>query len=61
MKHDILERQRDLATRKNECDRLQRRYTAKLAELKEAERLRDQLQRQLSKEQQDVVKLGKFS
>lgn len=47
--------------RRNERNRVVRRLDSAESQLKEAIRLRDRLQRQLSKEQQDVIKLGKFS
>ena len=44
-----------------ERNRVKRRLDGTEAQLKEAIALRDKLHQQLTKEQQDVVKLGKFS
>lgn len=61
MRADIHERQMELTMLRNERNRVKRRLEGAEAQYKEAVRLRDRLHRQLSKEQQDVVKLGKFS
>lgn len=61
MRADIQERQMELTLRRNERNRIRRRLEGTEAQYKEAERLRDSLHRQLTKEQQDVIKLGKFS
>lgn len=61
MRTDIHERQMELTLRRNERNRIRRRLEGTEAQYKEAERLRDSLHRQLTKEQQDVIKLGKFS
>ncbi|MCG3087637.1 hypothetical protein [Sporosarcina cyprini] len=61
MRNSIQERQMELTMRRNERNRVVRRLDSAESQLKEAIRLRDRLQRQLSKEQQDVIKLGKFS
>ena len=61
MRTNIHERQMELTMLRNERNRLKRRLDGAEAQYKEAIRLRDRLHQQLSKEQQDVVKLGKFS
>lgn len=61
MKPDIRERQMELTMRRNERNRIKRRLDGTEKKLKEAIALRDRLHRQLTKEQQDVAKLGKFS
>jgi chromosome segregation ATPase len=61
MRADIHERQMELTMLRNERNRVKRRLQGAEAQYKEAVRLRDRLHQQLSKEQQDVVKLGKFS
>ncbi|MFC5601823.1 hypothetical protein [Sporosarcina koreensis] len=61
MRADIHERQMELTMLRNERNRVKRRLDGAEVQYKEAVRLRDRLHRQLSKEQQDVVKLGKFS
>ncbi|GKV55253.1 hypothetical protein NCCP2222_12000 [Sporosarcina sp. NCCP-2222] len=61
MRNSIQERQMELTMRRNERNRIIRRLDGAEVQLKEAIQLRDRLQRQLSKEQQDVIKLGKFS
>lgn len=61
MRVDIYERQMELTMLRNERNRVKRRLEGAETQYKEAVRLRDRLHRQLSKEQQDVVKLGKFS
>lgn len=61
MRNLIQERQMELTMRRNERNRVIRRLDGAEAQLKEAIQLRGRLQRQLSKEQQDVIKLGKFS
>ncbi|HEY4554469.1 MAG TPA: hypothetical protein VIG80_14855 [Bacillaceae bacterium] len=61
MGKDIHERQMELSLIRNERNRLKRRLEGAEKQLKEAEKLRDRLHRQLTKEQQDVAKLGKFS
>ncbi|MFS0575665.1 hypothetical protein AB1K83_08525 [Sporosarcina sp. 179-K 3D1 HS] len=61
MQQDIHNRQLTLTMIRNERNRVQRRLQGAEQHLKEAVRLRDQLRTQLSKEQQDVIKLGKFS
>lgn len=61
MRGDIHERQMELTMLRNERNRVKRRLEGAETQYKEAVRLRDRLHRQLSKEQQDVVKLGKFS
>ncbi|MGN7386113.1 hypothetical protein [Sporosarcina sp. SAFN-015] len=61
MRADIHERQMELTMLRNERNRVKRRLEGAEAQYKEAVQLRDRLHRQLSKEQQDVVKLGKFS
>jgi len=61
MRADIHERQMELTMLRNERNRVKRRLEGAEAQYKDAVRLRDRLHHQLSKEQQDVVKLGKFS
>ncbi|WP_203248366.1 hypothetical protein [Sporosarcina beigongshangi] len=61
MRQDIHERQMDLTMRRTAYNRIKRRLDGAEVQLKEAIVLRDELHRQLTKEQQDVVKLGKFS
>lgn len=61
MRADIHERQMELTMLRNERNRVKRRLEGAETQYKEAVQLRDRLHRQLSKEQQDVVKLGKFS
>jgi len=51
----------DLTMRRTERNRVKRRLEGTEAQLKEAIALRDKLHKKLTKEQQDVVKLGKFS
>ena len=61
MRTNIHERQMELTMLRNERNRMKRRLEGAESQYKEAVRLRDRLHKQLSKEQQDVVKLGKFS
>lgn len=61
MRQDIHERQMDLAMKRTAYNRITRRLDGAEVELKEAIALRDEFHKQLTKEQQDVVKLGKFS
>ncbi|MEK3889077.1 hypothetical protein [Bacillus sp. FSL K6-3431] len=61
MRSDIHERQMDLMMKRNERNRVKRRLDGSEAHLKEAYVLRERLHKQLTKEQQDVAKLGKFS
>lgn len=61
MRQDIHKRQMELTMIRTECNRVKRRLGGTEAQLKEAYALRDRLQKQLTKEQQDVVQLGKFS
>ena len=61
MRQDIHERQMELTMKRTERNRVKRRLDGAEQQLKEASVLRDQLQQQLTKEQLDVVKLGKFS
>ena len=61
MKQNIQERQMELTVIRTERNRVKRRLDGTEAQLKEAIALRDKLHTQLTKEQQDVVKLGKFS
>ncbi len=61
MKNDMHERQMALTMRRTERNRVKRRLDGAEAQLKEVRTLRDRLHKQLTKEQQDVVKLGKFS
>jgi len=61
MRHDINERQMDLTLKRTAYNRVTRRLDGAEVQLKETIMLRDELHTQLTKEQQDVVKLGKFS
>lgn len=61
MKNDMHERQMMLAMRRTERNRVRRRLEGAVKQLAEARQLRDHLYGKLTKEQQDVVKLGKFS
>lgn len=61
MRQDMYERQMDLTMKLTERNRVKRRLEGAENQLKEAIVLRDELHTQLTKEQQDVVKLGKFS
>ncbi|MBS4196795.1 hypothetical protein [Lederbergia citri] len=61
MRQDIYERQLELTTKRSERDRIKRRLDGAERRLHEAIAMRDRLYRQLTKEQQDIIKLGKFS
>lgn len=61
MRQDMYEQQMDLTMKRTEYNRIKRRLDGAEVQLKEAIMLRDELHTQLTKEQQDVVKLGKFS
>lgn len=61
MRTDIHERQMELTTLRNERDRVRRRLEGAEVQYKAALETRGRLEWQLSKEQQDVIKLGKFS
>ncbi len=61
MRQDMYEQQMDLTMKRTEYNRIKRRFDGAEVQLKEAIVLRDELHTQLTKEQQDVVKLGKFS
>ncbi|MBS4201863.1 hypothetical protein KHA93_19855 [Bacillus sp. FJAT-49732] len=61
MRQDIYERQMELTTKRSERDRIKRRLDGAEKRLHEAMELRDRLYRQLTKEQQDIAKLGRFS
>lgn len=61
MRRDIHERQMELTMKKNERNRVKRRLDGVVTQLQEARTKRDRLHKQLTKEQQDIVKLGKFS
>lgn len=61
MQSKLQQRQIDLTMRRTERNRIQRRLDVVESQLKEAKLVRDQLHTQLTKEQKDVVKLGKFS
>lgn len=61
MRQDIHERQMDLTMKRTAYNRITRRLDGAEVQLQEAVVLRDELHKQLTKEQQDVVKLGKFS
>ncbi|SIT87198.1 hypothetical protein [Edaphobacillus lindanitolerans] len=61
MRDEIYDRQTELRMRMTELGRIKKRYEAKEAERQEAKRERDRLQARLTKEQQDVLRLGQFS
>lgn len=61
MRETIYNKQMKLSTIRNERDRVNRRLEAAVLKLNESRKTRDQLYENLSKEQKDVVKLGKFS
>ncbi|MBO0602591.1 hypothetical protein I2483_13065 [Sporosarcina sp. E16_3] len=61
MRQEIQERQMELTMIRTERDRVTRRLGGAEVKLKEAIIQRDNLHEKLTKEQQDVVKLGKFS
>ncbi|WP_342507396.1 hypothetical protein [Sporosarcina sp. FSL K6-2383] len=61
MGQDLYERQMDLTMKRTAYNRITRRLDGAEAQLQEAIVLRDELHKQLTKEQQDVVKLGKFT
>lgn len=61
MRKEIHEKQMKLSIVRNERDRVRRRLDTAEVQLREASEIRDQLYEKLSKEQRDVVKLGKFS
>lgn len=61
MRSDIHERQVELTALRNERDRVRRRLEGAEIQYKAALETRGRLEWQLSKEQQDVIKLGKFS
>ncbi|WP_153731104.1 hypothetical protein [Sporosarcina obsidiansis] len=61
MRQDIQERQYSLQEKRTTHRRLLRRFEQTTQQLKAMQQERDRLHQQLTKEQQDVVKLGKFS
>lgn len=61
MQKDIYKKQQDLMIKTNERNRVKRRLDGAERQLQEARATRDHLHKQLTKEQQDVVKLGRFS
>lgn len=61
MERRMQERQMELTMLRNERNRIRRRLEGAETQLKEAKRNRDRLHTQLTKEQQDVLALGKFS
>lgn len=61
MRSKLHEKQMQLTKIRTERNRVQRRLSGVEEQLKEAQILRDRLHEQLTKEQKDVVKLGKFS
>ena len=61
MRGDIHKRQMELTMRRTERNRVKRRLDRAEAGLKEARMTRDRFHKQLTKEQQDVAKLGRFS
>ena len=61
MQKDIHERQMELTMKLTERNRVKRRLGGTEIQFREARSLRDLLHERLTKEQQDVVKLGRFS
>ncbi|MCM3088540.1 hypothetical protein M3557_11475 [Bhargavaea ginsengi] len=61
MREEIYDRQTELRMRMTERDRMKKRYEAKETERAEARRNHDRLKSRLTKEQQDVLRLGQFS
>lgn len=61
MRQDIHKRQMELTMLRTERNRVKRRLDGTEVQLQDARALRNRLQKQLTKEQQDVVQLGKFS
>lgn len=61
MREEIRDKQMRLSMIRNGRDRVKRRLEAAENKLQEASGIRNQLYKELLKEQQDVVKLGKFS
>ncbi|MBD7907596.1 hypothetical protein [Sporosarcina gallistercoris] len=61
MKETMQERQMALTLLKNESNRIRRRLSEAEKRLQKAITERDRLEQQLTKEQQDVMRLGKFS
>lgn len=61
MQKKLHERQMELMMKRTDRNRVKRRFDGTEAQLKEARSLRDRLHKQLTKEQLDIVKLGKFS
>ena len=61
MKENMHERQMELRMKMTERNRVKRRLDGAVEQLETARSLRDHLHKQLTKEQQDVVKLGRFS
>ncbi|MBS4219866.1 hypothetical protein KHA96_16245 [Bacillus sp. FJAT-49711] len=61
MRQDIYDRQMELTMKRTERDRIKRRLNGAEKRLDEAIDSRDRLYRRLTKEQQDIAKLGKFS
>ncbi|MCZ2259109.1 hypothetical protein [Sporosarcina sp. G11-34] len=61
MREGIHARQMELTMKRTDRNRVKRRLEGVEVQLREAYKLRDELHKLLTKEQQDVVKLGKFS
>ena len=61
MRKDIQERQMELTMKRTDRNRVRRRLNRAETQLKDAYAIRDHLHKQLTKEQLDVVKLGRFS
>lgn len=61
MRSKLQQRQMDITMTRTERNQIQRRLDGEESRLKEAKVVRDRLHKQLTKEQKDVVKLGKFS
>lgn len=61
MREKIYEKQQQLTVKRTERNRVKRRLDGAEKQLQEAYVTRDRLHKQLTKEQQDVVKLGRYS
>jgi len=61
MRKDIHDRQMELTMNRTDRNRIKRRLDGTVVQLTEARLLRDKLYKKLTKEQLDVVKLGRFS
>ena len=61
VRQDLRERQMELAMKRTQRNRIKRRLEGSELQLPEAIEAREKFHKQLTKEQHDVVKLGKFS